>query len=56
MNESRSDTKLQFQGILYLNETDEERRIRLDVSRIILNDSIVEEVKRNYPKYYKEKR
>jgi glycine cleavage system protein P-like pyridoxal-binding family len=48
--ENPSETELDV--IRYLNQTDEERRIRLDIFRMILNSCTVEETKKNNSAYY----
>jgi hypothetical protein len=48
---AKASQKTSKKNIPYLNETDEERRIRQNISRIILNHSVVEEIKTNYLTY-----
>jgi hypothetical protein len=49
MCEKPSASELEY--IMYVNGTDEERRNRQEISRKILKESIVEEIKRNYAGY-----
>jgi hypothetical protein len=49
-DEVDSDPEIEYE--LYLNETEEEREIRLDISRMILNGWTVVQIEQKYPVYY----
>jgi hypothetical protein len=49
-DEVNSDVEIEYD--LYLNETEEEREIRLDISCMILNGSTVDQIEQKYLAYY----
>jgi hypothetical protein len=50
--ESSGKEDPQTANIPFKNETSEERLVRLDISRMILNGASIEKIKWRYPNYY----
>jgi hypothetical protein len=49
-DEVNSDSEIEYKP--YLNEIEEEREIRLEISCMILNGSTVDQIEQKYPTYY----
>jgi hypothetical protein len=49
-DEVNSDVEIEYDP--YLNETKEEREIRLDISYMVLNGLTVDQIEQKYPAYY----